>query len=1488
MTSGTIRKNSIYSNVKDTTNYGKVHKVLDDSNLINYMQLVSNEEILFETNSEKIDKDLDKKAFYKFISSLFQSLTNTGYTTWEIVNFISNTVNNKNFASVKPEIINYLKRSIKIYHSNYQGKLSSKNYNVAKHFLFNHLKSDLGAYTSQAGAALLSKNKIYKRDLKVLTSFSNFNAANAALTDFGETTENAVKASFFNNFNSSPLNKSIKNPTKTKTSVSSILVTNPDMKVGTQNALELSAFFNSISTLELSKAYPYLDVTFVLPSLTDAGSSQDSHAKLRSSTINQFLFGTKKEKEVTKTYMSFEGDNLGKNRIRTNLSLFTTPQSLVNMDEKYGHAQNHKVSNRATTVNDPAKPFMTLKNFSINAAPTKGLMSYKTGKLSLVLHDRTRMNDIAPFVKPDLFGVFGAEIVIEYGWINGEHDSKMPKKNPLGYFIGNSRVVEKYMIVNSSMNIDNSGLVNIDLSIAMKGPYEFKAQQIKTSIKNRTNSQQLSNLFSVIRYNKEILIPGLTQEKINSIDSETAAIEKNFPDIFSKTERISEESISLIDTFVQKWKFIEDIADEFYINKEGSSDPTLIIERDNLQMNFLKSLLSVQITSRDESTIKLNKDYDVDQLNAAFLEIINAFKDIIALLENITSEDAEEEQKEKEVLQSVIGGLGLIDPFYPIELPQNVESEGDYVSLGTIINTIVQGYVANSGNFDEVQTIFYNTNETCGAMSCFNIATLLVSKFELKELLEGIFNKRTVITPESLISQIILRCVQHKDNPSYGLKDLYKERESVFDPVKPIDSDDSSKNFSLELSHRLHEIYYPGETFNKNNTLKFVIPQISMNFDCLTEKSVSNYERTILRISIYDRAETPFMSASNILEQIYSENLLKPVNMLSKLRKDLKSGKGTRENYIKQAEREIKRLLAKEILVKKGSKYYINHEKLSRNDERTSAFIGNTKDFYKQIYPSLTFGTQNTALLSANVSTINENKLQTIFLTRPDRNNQNEINSRVSADLPLRILPTQASVEIIGCPWVNFGQSLFLDFETGTTIDNKYVVTGITHNLSPGKFTTNLTLSYGDNYGQFESTSDLIDQLLKETGLDASEIEEIKLGEEPEESKEVDFEERVNALTVTNNWKSELSQFVNTGLLSNFGKSLTIEMFSSVPHQFVDLFPFLYYKSSFLESMINDSDALKEMLDGDFVEVMKFYLNSFVQKKLQVNIIEDQNQNNPYIQFNLINNASAEAGTSKIPFYSPKKLICKTNPKYAPAFIIDDTESTLSGFEFFIDISKKISDIKNYSKFEGIINDTIKDLLRTKSFMIAFQLELTESNSKGDATNIFNYPAFDGQKDCFKITYKTRNKFIIKGTKKIETKGHQIVIGTDIYSAKKFAGNPEAPVDFDYDESFLYASFVAVTVDNSKSLTTDVKELIEKQNIQILTKQPIIKFCTQFIRLPFDYDTETILSEKPVKLNDTKTIIKQEVQYNYKISLKSLQKEILDKFDNSSVFYELK
>ena len=49
---------------------------------------------------------------------------------------------------------------------------------------------------------------------------------------------------------------------------------------------------------------------------------------------------------------------------------------------------------------------------------------------------------------------------------------------------------------------------------------------------------------------------------------------------------------------------------------------------------------------------------------------------------------------------------------------------------------------------------------------------------------------------------------------------------------------------------------------------------------------------------------------------------------------------------------------------------------------------------------------------------------------------------------------------LLGCPLFEYGQHFFVDMGTGTTVDNMYYVTGISHNLSPGQFETSLTLGY--------------------------------------------------------------------------------------------------------------------------------------------------------------------------------------------------------------------------------------------------------------------------------------------------------------------------------------------------------------------------------------------------------------------------------------------
>jgi len=77
--------------------------------------------------------------------------------------------------------------------------------------------------------------------------------------------------------------------------------------------------------------------------------------------------------------------------------------------------------------------------------------------------------------------------------------------------------------------------------------------------------------------------------------------------------------------------------------------------------------------------------------------------------------------------------------------------------------------------------------------------------------------------------------------------------------------------------------------------------------------------------------------------------------------------------------------------------------------------------------------------------------------------------------LPLRVVPAQLSLTTLGCPLAAMAQTYFVDANTGTSLDNLYVVTGLSHNFSQGKYETQWTLGYADAYGRFTGAANLID-----------------------------------------------------------------------------------------------------------------------------------------------------------------------------------------------------------------------------------------------------------------------------------------------------------------------------------------------------------------------------------------------------------------------------
>ena len=1198
-----------------------------ESNISDYINIMSDEELLSillnrPTTGEKkeqflknlIQDDEIKDLALNAVSDVLQSITTEATTISEMLEMLY-----LKYYEKAPEVLTALSSFIKIVHAkdynvatvnNDTIKLQEipfvidyempekKDNNLYEHhstygILSNDIVEEFYAEEDQSGFSgdLNTMQNIIDRELTSSKGCRIYNVDTILNEKSNKTSGEDDTENYVNNITQGKIDQTKVNP-----SLAYVLVDSADLRIGTRNSIELATFFNTLSTIELSKCQPFFNAVFILP-----GEVKNSSNKVfKTASITQFLDGTPlAEAFTTDTYQQLNASfvraqktregSVDQQAVNTNLASFTMPQTVNRFDEHFvGHNESFdlnagKIFNRATSIHDYTRPFLTIKSFDIDVAPTQGLMSFKSGKLSMVLHDRTRMTDIAPFIKPDLFGSFGAEIAIEYGW---SHIDAGGKINYLGDFLNNSRVVEKYIITNSSFNMDKNGQVNIDLSIAMRGPIDLKTVLLKSDPPKEIKKQ--SAIAAVNTFTEELnKIGGTGNNKAFSIN--TRLIQRTISNEISQIQgddglavSKSSASLSTIKALKKKYNrlggksgFIKrinsvSIKDDDPANKieEIFNDYFISIDNDTILQNHFtfsnskkrttkttvksKKNTSTQASEQNDSSVETSKQAanqsknTIDkvavkekvvlseaQLTKIKQTINEYYPKVMSRVGNIISAGSHYNSQKTKIINKIIGGLDKIDPFYNKEwlkqyrriiseddITQGINISGlgngkttkgsSYVSLGAFITGLVGSHLTCTGKFDEIQIISYTANEHCGLMSNLNVSSFLIPRDELDQFLEDLFQNGTSMTIESLISQVIQRFISTRMQICYGLKDYYT-RDAAKNTVVIKKYRNNSKKLQTVIDRRLIKIYRmlaKDETSEQNiedtvitsEGVKFVMPKVKFTFDTITSKK-SAFSRTICRISIFDENDNPFGSIHSIMKKIYDEEGV--VNISAQLNKN-------RANYKATGVGKVDKKSAKKGKNKKRSKRYTKQQKLTKErfykkqyqiiqnliNQGKLVHVGNgnfeiidkfqidtIKNSIKNIMPSITYGTQNSAVIDASVTTVNEAKLNTIYLTRSDRNNvgkQLKSNVYFQKDLPLRVLPSQANVTVFGCPFVNFAQYMFLDFETGTTVDNAYAITGIKHSLSPGKFTTSLTLSYGDVYGKYENSSSSIARAIDE------------------------------------------------------------------------------------------------------------------------------------------------------------------------------------------------------------------------------------------------------------------------------------------------------------------------------------------------------------------------------------------------------------------------
>lgn len=876
-------------------------------------------------------------------------------------------------------------------------------------------------------------------------------------------------------------------------------VEHPMIVPGNKNAELLTVFFNAFPAIELTRATPVLNLKVY------SSRQVFQNGKLGAISLQKFLEGARTVSPDNATDMPVRAIALA-NQVTaslfgqtdqefssyslTGLELFTAPQTLVNP------SANKQQGNYLAPVIDPFRPLASIKNFDVEVRSAVGLISTKTAKLEMTLHDRSRLGEFADFVKPDRYG--SSFVEVEYGW---SHPDGLDVGNPYADLLNLTRVKEQYNIVNSSFNFDEVGQVNITLNLATRGSSEM------TELSITGNQPQVREYIRAVeRLSREInalsdQVFGTRQRSGNNTSSEsnsnsshrreirgqqmlTAAGDATSyliltPELFTSlaqlrrtlTQRISGDSSPAVRRQAQQLKAR---LDELVGTSSNSVSP-------NSRIGIIQSTINNDVST---AISMINRDTDgqpsSDPLaRDIFLREMPSVPRSMLLEANGTLKRRQSGiRRDANTANGQVVGVATPSQTRSASgrvSSRGIVSDGSVISLGSLIMALVAKPLAKVKNadgfkFDEVQTYFYNFNTKAGPMSHCNISQFPVyTDFFAREYsrlrLEN--SSRTVdLSVTEFVSFIASRMIDDPMNPAYGINGLYRPSTTSDELVARTNGDEFNRNMQRIM-----------RAANIGQSPDFVMPQITLDIEAVPH--ATDETKSILKLHIYDKACSP----NNTLRELLS---LSTDSLLS----NLSAYPGDDQSRVAQEEqnraagatgvpRHVLRDNWREIhaAITEHARATGLIEAVQGTNGSQYRFVGGPKrlkELVMQYVPHIIYGCMGSTVKAANLSTMQNALLATINMQRSLNGDPVDANGEQPGGVPLSVYPVELSVTALGCPFVRYSQELFMDFNTNTTADNIYYVTGLSHKIEPGTFETTVKLTATDAFGQYRN---LIGQL---------------------------------------------------------------------------------------------------------------------------------------------------------------------------------------------------------------------------------------------------------------------------------------------------------------------------------------------------------------------------------------------------------------------------
>jgi len=620
-----------------------------------------------------------------------------------------------------------------------------------------------------------------------------------------------IDAAAINVISGEQTNTSEKSNDKAEPVISHILVKKPEISLSSRFADAAALLMTVVPSYEWSRAVPYLNVT-----LHSSRSALDSSNRVSATSLSRFLLGPKTVDPNTVEGQFVKGPEFtnaqGNTQTIAGMELFTSPQTLVNVNK------NSEVV-RSTPVIDPFRPFMSIKSLNLSiVAQGAGLVSYKSGELNLMLHDRSRLGDIADLIRPDLFAQTG--LLIEYGW--SHPDGGVNSSNVFGRLINASRVREKYRVKNHTFNFLEGGQVDIKLEIWTQGTTDLTTTHIAESPTISNATRVVENLVEQI---------AVYRDKITSSKSKRESIIS--PQVLDSLSDISKLSQLPADLM----KKTKDIMRQQSQNSDVDPDTSELLD-------VIKKLLGPAGDGTNGTVASLS-----DLLQTSY-------KNKKATLSNGVDPGLE-----------TVGDLrGLLTE----------DALNKYVSLGKLLILFMSIPLGSTGRFDEVQLLTYTFNKCAGAIRSENIGSFpiniseFIPNFDKFTKSRGHYN----LTVCEFLQYMISNYLDDITYMPYGLSVAAKTEWSDGGEKTNL-----AQIQTLEQGAIYDNVRNSMVQFGVPNG-EFIPPQISFYVEAVPKAVITDNEQssvsidaandsvTILRIHVFDVTDTPHYGYQKFLETL--------------------------------------------------------------------------------------------------------------------------------------------------------------------------------------------------------------------------------------------------------------------------------------------------------------------------------------------------------------------------------------------------------------------------------------------------------------------------------------------------------------------------------------------------------------------------------------------------------------------------------------------